>query len=187
MAERRRPLKLSGGNVTGTRRMVLSTPERSRIFQNGSLLRRISTDGRSRGISNFPIRRTRCAERTLAEESAGAYVRRSRLRKSKILCLAGFTPVAKVDQATGDSGGQGGRRRRYDPCRFNRARFGILPSAIHFSVSSGSSPSRPRKISFFTRAARMPRFLRGIMRKGHSSRDATLARKESESVRNEPR
>src|SRR5580704_6001236 len=105
IAESSRPLKSSGGKVTGTRRIVLPTPCRSRIFQNGSLLRRISTDGRSSGISNLPIRNTRRAGRTFAEESSGAYVRKSRFKKSKILCFAGFTPVANVDQATGDSAG----------------------------------------------------------------------------------
>src|SRR5580698_7941786 len=48
IADSSRPLKSSGGNVTGTRRIVLATPCRSRIFQNGSLLRRISTEGLSR-------------------------------------------------------------------------------------------------------------------------------------------
>jgi hypothetical protein len=46
MAESSRPLKSSGGKVIGTRRMVLLTALRPRIFQNVSLLRRISTDRR---------------------------------------------------------------------------------------------------------------------------------------------
>jgi UDP-N-acetylglucosamine acyltransferase len=42
----------------------------------------------------------------LHDESSGTYDRASRLRKSKILCRAGLTPVANVDHATGDSAGK---------------------------------------------------------------------------------
>ena len=48
---------------------------------------------------------------TFEEDSSGRYDLRSRLRKSKILCRAGFTPVAKVDHATGESAGNVVRRR----------------------------------------------------------------------------
>ncbi len=86
--------------------MVLLMAFRPRIFQNGSLLRLISTVARLIGIDHLPTRRYRAGGRTRADESSGAYVRKLRFKKSKMLCLAGFTPVAKVDHATGDSGGK---------------------------------------------------------------------------------
>src|SRR5438270_13298262 len=90
----------------GTRRMVQPMEWRPRIFQKGSLLRRISTDGRESGIRQRPRRSMRWGGRTLEEDSSGTYVFKSRFRKSKMLCLAGLTPVAKVDQATGESAGK---------------------------------------------------------------------------------
>ena len=71
MAERRRPLKSSGGNVIGTRRIVLATECSPRIFQNDSLLRRISTAGREKGKRRRPSRNIRRAGRTLEEDSSG--------------------------------------------------------------------------------------------------------------------
>src|SRR6476659_414421 len=109
-----------------------------RIFQKGTLLRFICMEGRDNGIRNLPSFQIRCGGRTLDEESSGTYDRRSRLRKSKILCLAGFTPVAKVDHATGERAGNVVRRRRYEPCSFKRPKLGSLPSAIKRSVNSGS-------------------------------------------------
>ena len=53
----------------------------------------------------------RIDEAISADESCGMQVRKSRSRKSKMLCLAGLTPVAKVDQATGESAGKVVRRR----------------------------------------------------------------------------
>src|SRR5579872_6096781 len=106
MADSSRPLKSSGGNVMGTRRMVQPMECRPRIFQNGSLFRRISMDGRERGMRQRPTRRTRLGGLTLEEDNSGTYDLRSRLRKSKILCLAGLTPVANVDHATGESAGK---------------------------------------------------------------------------------
>src|SRR4051812_46678701 len=96
------PSNFSGGNVIGTRRIVLRMPCSPRIFQNALLLRRNSRTGRDSGTRQRPIRRTRSGFPTRAEESSGRYDFKLRSRKSKMLCFAGLTPVANVDQATGE-------------------------------------------------------------------------------------
>ena len=111
IADSKRPLNSSGGKVMGTRRTVLPMECSPRIFQKVWLLRSMSTVGRQSGMRRRPIRRARRAGRTRQEESSGTYDLRLRLRKSKILCLAGLTPVAKVDHATGDSAGNVVRSR----------------------------------------------------------------------------
>src|SRR5262249_43237402 len=105
MAESKRPLNFCGGNVIGTRRMVLSIFWSPSSFQNGSLLRFISTELPDNGRRSLPSSNTRRGPCTLADESSGTYDFMFRFRKSKILCFAGLTPVAKVDQATGESEG----------------------------------------------------------------------------------
>ena len=94
------------------------------------------------------------AGRTRDDDSSGAYDLRSRLRKSKMLCFAGFTPVANVDQATekapGMSCGAADRNLLPRAC-LNSA---SLPSAMNRSANFGSNPSSPRKIAFFTFALR---------------------------------
>lgn len=98
--------------MIGTRRIVLVIAWSPRIFQNGVLLRRNSTSGLESGMLQRPTFRTRVAGRTRDDDSSGTYDLRSRLRKSKMLCFAGFTPVANVDQATGESAGNVVRSRR---------------------------------------------------------------------------
>src|SRR5215470_10358100 len=113
-----------------------------------------------------------------------------RFRKSKMLCLAGFTPVAKVDQATGERAGKVVRRREYDPLSLSRARLGSLPSDMNFSVSLGSRPSRPRKTIFFTFALRKPSDLsrmRQAMRKGQARSEPMLRKNPASRLRNEPK
>src|SRR4051794_5611224 len=106
MAESWRPLNFSGGKVMGTRRMVEAMCRSPRICQNVRLLRRISTKGLLSGILYLPILSSRLGLWTRVDDSSGTYVFKLRLRKSNILCRAGFTPVANVDQATGESGGK---------------------------------------------------------------------------------
>ena len=105
MAESCRPLNLSGGKVIGTRMMVEPICCSPRSFQKGWLLRRISTLTRVSGMRRRPSLRTRLGLCTRAEANSGTYVLVFRFKKSKMLCLAGFTPVANVDHATGDSEG----------------------------------------------------------------------------------
>ena len=90
---------------------------------------------------------------TRVEDNSGVYEFKFLFRKSNMLCRAGLTPVANVDQATGDSGGKVVRSRLNPPIAAILAKLGSLPSAMNFSVSVGSSPSRPRKISFLILAS----------------------------------
>ena len=86
----------------GTRRIVLKMPFLLKCTQKGVLLRIKVTSGLLKGIKYFPRERFFEGLRIRAEERSGRYVRVSRLRKSKILCLPGLEPVLKEDQATGD-------------------------------------------------------------------------------------
>ncbi len=61
-----------------------------------------------------------------------------------MLCLPGLTPVAKLDQAVGDSEGCVDLSRAKVPSSASALRFGSLPSSIHFRASVGSMPSKPR-------------------------------------------
>ncbi len=70
MAESSRPLNFSGGNVTGTRRMVDRIRWRPKMAQNDSLRRMASTDGRRR-TPKWPARAACAPAVTLAEESSG--------------------------------------------------------------------------------------------------------------------
>src|ERR1043166_2731204 len=109
-----------------------------------------------------------------------------RFRKSKMLCLAGFTPVAKVDHATGESAGKVVRSREYEPCSLSRARLGSLLSARNRSVSLGSGPSSARKVPFLARAGGNPggrRASRQAIRKGQASSEKTLSRKPASRLR----
>src|SRR6266581_3969828 len=60
-----------------------------------------------------------------------------------MLCLPGFTPVAKLDQAVGDSEGWVEARTENVPVSARRFRLGSLPSAIHVFARVGSIPSKP--------------------------------------------
>ena len=176
--------------MIGTRRIVLPIPYSPKIFQNVVLLRPDSTEGFDSGMVHRPIRTVRLAGRTREDDSSGMYDFKSRFRKSKMLCFAGLTPVAKVDHATGESAGKVVLSLRYDPSAARRLRFGSLPSAMNRSARPGSKPSRPRNISFFTFARRYPWRPRTIV---HSIRNGqvtieTMARKRAVSnARKEPR
>jgi hypothetical protein len=60
---------------------------------------------------------------------SGRYVAGSRRRKSKMPCPPGFTPVAKVDHATGVWAGVVVPRREYPPCARRRASSWSSPPA----------------------------------------------------------
>ncbi len=60
-----------------------------------------------------------------------------------MLCLPGFTPVAKLDQAVGDSEGCVEPSREKTPSPASAFRFGSLPSSMNFCASVGSMPSNP--------------------------------------------
>ena len=96
----------------GTRMMVLPMERSPRIFQNGLALA-AQFDDRPRerecGIGRCEERGARARPSTT--RVPGRKICRLRFRKSKILCLAGLTPVANVDQATGESDGKVVRRR----------------------------------------------------------------------------
>src|SRR5579863_9383298 len=106
IAESILPSNFSGGKVMGTRRMVEPIPWFPRIVQKGWLFRRNSMGGRDSGMRKRPRRSTRSGWPTRAEESRGWYDFRLRSRKSKMLWRAGLTPVANVDQATGERAGK---------------------------------------------------------------------------------
>src|SRR5512144_1162865 len=60
-----------------------------------------------------------------------------------MLCLPGLTPVAKLDQAVGDSEGCVDLSRAKLPSSARAFKFGSLPSSIHLRASLGSIPSKP--------------------------------------------
>ena len=60
-----------------------------------------------------------------------------------MLCLPGFTPVAKLDHAVGDSEGCVEPSREKTPSSASAFRFGSLPSSMYFFESVGSMPSKP--------------------------------------------
>src|SRR5260221_10475398 len=60
-----------------------------------------------------------------------------------MLCLPGLTPVAKLDQAVGDSEGWVEASTENVPVSASRLRFGSLPSSIHLFARVGSIPSKP--------------------------------------------
>jgi len=65
------PSNSSGGNVMGTRRMVLRILRSPRIFQNVRLFRRNSIVGSLNGIRRRPSFQTRRTGRTFEDESSG--------------------------------------------------------------------------------------------------------------------
>ena len=67
-----------------------------------------------------------------------------------MLCCPGFTPVWKVDHATGEMGGLVVCSGRKVPWSRSRARCGSLPSFMYLVASSGSIPSSPSTTSRFT-------------------------------------
>ena len=74
-----------------------------------------------------------------------------------MLCLPGLTPVAKLDQAVGDSEGWVEPSRAKVPSSASAFRFGSLPSSIHFRARVGSIPSKPMtKTRCFVRRRGLP-------------------------------
>ena len=59
------------------------------------------------------------------------------------MCLPGFTPVAKLAQATGDSDGCVVSSFVNVPDSASFFRFGSLPSSMNLRTSVGSMPSKP--------------------------------------------
>ena len=133
----------------GTVRTTLLRPSSDACFQNDVPPRVEVTSGRLTGRK--PHLRT--GGTTF---DAHARIRQVRLevalRKSKMLCLPGFTPVAKLAQATGDSEGCVVSSFANVPCSESRFRFGSLPSSIHLRASVGSIPSKPRTNDALLRA-----------------------------------
>src|SRR5262245_57661314 len=60
-----------------------------------------------------------------------------------MLCLPGFTPVAKLAQATGDSDGCVVSSLENVPESASFLRLGSLPSSMNLRASVGSMPSKP--------------------------------------------
>src|SRR6185295_10077551 len=60
-----------------------------------------------------------------------------------MLCLPGFTPVAKLAQATGDSDGCVVSSLAKVPVSESFLRLGSLPSSMNLRASVGSMPSKP--------------------------------------------
>ncbi len=60
-----------------------------------------------------------------------------------MLCLPGLTPVAKLDQAVGDSEGWVEPRVAKVPSSASFLRWGSLPSSMYWRARVGSSPSKP--------------------------------------------
>jgi hypothetical protein len=60
-----------------------------------------------------------------------------------MLCLPGFTPVAKLAQATGDSEGWVVSSFAKVPVSDSFFRLGSLPSSMNLRASVGSMPSKP--------------------------------------------
>src|SRR5260221_1395421 len=74
-----------------------------------------------------------------------------------MLCLPGLTPVAKLDQAVGDSEGRVDPSTEKVPASASFFRFGSLPSSIHFLARVGSMPSKPiTKTRCFARRNGLP-------------------------------
>ena len=65
-----------------------------------------------------------------------------------MLCFPGFTPVAKLAQATGDSEGWVVSSLEKAPSSPSFCRFGSLPSPMNFPTRVGSMPSKPMTNTF---------------------------------------
>ncbi len=104
-----------------------------------------------------------------------------------MLCLAGWTPVANDDHATGDTDGNVVASGAQVPVAARRAKLGSLPAAISRSVSLGSCPSKPTMTRRRThgRACRRRRTTRRSARNGHSTSETMAARKVTKATRNE--
>ncbi len=67
-------------------------------------------------------------------------------------CWLASTPVAKVDQATGDMEGTLVSSGRKTPRSASFWKFGMRPSRMNFVSRPGSMPSRPRITTRLARA-----------------------------------
>ena len=65
------------------------------------------------------------------------------------------TPVAKVDQATGEIEGIDVPRAEWQPCSWSRAKLGMR--SAYFAAIFGSNPSSPMTTTRFTFALVFPR------------------------------
>src|SRR5581483_5462493 len=70
--------------------------------------------------------------------------------KSNMPCPPAFIPVIRFDHATGLWGGMLVVSRRKDPWPANAEKFGLFPSAMNCFNRSGSMPSMPRMMSFWS-------------------------------------
>jgi hypothetical protein len=95
---------------------------------------------------------TRLACRMSVDDSMGAYVQGSRVRKSKMPCCDGSVPVVNVDHATGDIDGCDVSSGRNTPLEANFSKFGMRPSRMNLVASPGSMPSMPMMMTRVARA-----------------------------------
>ena len=134
MAESIAPANFSGGNVSGTRRMLHGMPCSPSTLQNARLLRMLRNSGPAQRDDPVPHAH-RCAfagDTPSSTASACKYAGRG--RESRRCCGAtGSTPVMNDDQATGEIAGYVVRSRPKLPSLARRARFGSSPAAIHCS------------------------------------------------------
>ena len=176
--------------MSGTRRILHATPWSPRIFQNARLFRWFLTVGLLNGMIQLPTLRVRGGPCTSELDSMGLYVRRSRFKKSKMLCREGSTPVMNDAHATGDIAGYVVWSRVKEPSAASLEKFGSSPAAIHCSSKLGSSPSRPRKITLFTRD-RCFSFRRRMRlmtnRTGHTTTVSKAEPKAISNAKNDPR
>jgi len=134
----------------GIRRIVLKMPFWPRIFQKGMLFLRPLITGFDRGILYFPRDRNFFGLLIWAEERSGRYVLGFRLKKSNILCFAGWHPVINDDHATGEMAGIVVPSLLYVPDFLSFDRLGSLPSSRYFSTRVGSIPSSPTMTTWLT-------------------------------------
>ena len=90
----------------GTLRMFEKIPFSPKTFQKGLDFRNNLNSGLPKGIFHFQKVKIFFGGLIEHDERFGKWVRLSRVRKSKIACAPGLTPVWKVDHATGDMEGQ---------------------------------------------------------------------------------
>ena len=131
----------------GTRIMWLKMPCSPRTVQKDLLFLRNCTTALRLLSTRSPRRRGDRLSSNLAEDSSGRQVSGLGRIKSKIRCRAGPTPVAKVDQATGEIAGRVVSSFLKLPVFFNPDKWGSSPAAIMFSQTLGSRPSKPSRIT----------------------------------------
>ena len=101
-------------------------------------------------------------------------------------CLPGLTPVLKVDQATGDMGGQVLPSVANVPVSRRAARCGIRPASIRRVARRGSMPSKP---TITTRLNRPLGALRNAATRRRTGSVSSVSRPReiaTRSIRNDP-